>query len=77
MPTETKPTQLTITKEEFTSLVGEGLHAGLRKGSEAPSSATLWQAIADSQDSAWEDALEYMAWGLEYMGLVKFKEDES
>jgi hypothetical protein len=51
-------------------LIGEGVHVGLRKGSEAPSSGPLWQAINGSTDGAWSDALMYCIEGLESMGFV-------
>ena len=47
-----------------------GVHTGLRKGTEAPSSGPLWQAIANSDDSAWMDACRYCIVGLESMGIV-------
>jgi len=59
-----------------TSLLGEGIHTGLRKGSEAPSSTTLWRAISDSDDSAWADALAFCVEGLREMGYVLCKQDE-
>lgn len=59
--------------ETATSLIGEGVHTGLRKGSEAPSSATLWRAISDSDDGAWDDALSFMVEGLASVGYVLCK----
>lgn len=55
------------------SLIGEGVHTGLRKGSEAPSSTMIWSAISDSGDSAWDDALAFCVEGLESMGYHLFK----
>lgn len=40
-------------------LLAEGVHAGLRKGSEARDSGTLWRAISDSRTSAWSDAISF------------------
>lgn len=62
-----------VTQEEATSLIGEGVHTGLRKGSEAPSSAALWRAIAFCDDGAWDDALKYCVWGLDVMGFAVCK----
>lgn len=53
--------------EELTSHVGEGVHTGLRKGTDAPSSAAIWQVIYDSEDSAWGDAISYFIHGLKDM----------
>lgn len=53
---------------EAAELIGEGIHTGLRKGTEAPSSILLWQAISDSDDGAWSEALTYLVQGLTYLG---------
>jgi hypothetical protein len=56
-----------IGPEELKSHAGEGVHAGLRKGGDAPSSGPLWTAIADSEDSAWGDAIAFFVYGLKMM----------
>ena len=58
----------TVDRETVLSLLGEGIHTGLRKGSDAPSAPRLWDAIRGSKDGAWGDALDYALWGLRYMG---------
>lgn len=67
----------TVSDEEFKSMLGEGVHTGLRKGTDAPSAPTLHSAIANSDDGAWGDALGYAVGGLRYMGyeLVKVKDE--
>lgn len=55
------------------SLIGEGIHTGLRKGSEAPSSTMIWSAISDSDDGAWDDALNFCLRSLESVGYRLFK----
>lgn len=57
-----------ISREEACSLLGEGVHTGLRKGSDASDSGTLWRAIFESKTTAWSDALDYAVWGLNEMG---------
>lgn len=66
-------------REQAVENIAIGVHTGLRKGSEAPTSGPLWQAIAASEDSAWMDACTYCIVGLEHMGykLCKVEEDES
>lgn len=64
-----------VSDDEFASLLGEGIHTGLRKGSEAPSSATLHRAIRESTDSAWGDALAYAVNGLRMMGYRLVREE--
>jgi hypothetical protein len=63
-----------VPDDEFVSLLCEGVHAGLRKGSEAPSSGPLWRAISESNDSAWSDAMEWTVWGLKEMGYRLIRE---
>jgi hypothetical protein len=63
-----------VDQETATSLIGEGVHTGLRRGTEAPSSGPLWRAINDADDGAWEDALAFCMDGLESMGYVLCKE---
>jgi len=50
--------------------IAVGVHTGLRKGSEAPSSALLWREISNSEDGAWTDAVRYCIHGLETMGYA-------
>ena len=40
-------------------ILSEGIHAGLRKGTDAPDSHALWTAIAGSKTSAWADAIAF------------------
>lgn len=56
-----------VDNEDAVSQLGEGIHTGLRKGSDAPEAPKLWTAIQDS-DQAWSEALEYAVWGLGTMG---------
>jgi hypothetical protein len=58
-----------IPDEDAVSILGEGLHTGLRKGTDAPEAMALHRAIGDS-DRAWSDALHYLVWGLDQMGLA-------
>jgi hypothetical protein len=57
-----------VDAEEAASLIGEGVHTGLRKGTDAEGAHDLWEAIRKSDDGAWGAALEYMVSGLESMG---------
>ena len=57
-----------VSDEELQEQIAVGVHTGLRKGSEAPSSASLHRAISASIDSAWSDAARYCVWGLRRMG---------
>jgi hypothetical protein len=53
-----------VSASELASIVAEGVHTGLRKGSEAPDSMDLWRAISNSDSDAWSDAARFLAWGL-------------
>lgn len=61
---------------EAASIIGEGLHTGLRKGTDAPEAHDLWTAVRDS-NRAWSEALAYLVDGLDYMGLALCKKEES
>jgi len=58
-----------VDNEELAENIAIGVHTGLRKGSDAPSSGPLWQAISASDDSAWTDAVAYCVSGLRSMGF--------
>jgi len=64
-----------VTDKEFAEQIAVGVHTGLRKGSEAPSSAALWRAIGESDDTAWMDAAEFCVYGLKSMGYVLMREE--
>lgn len=67
-------TRTVVGDDELQGQIAIGMHTGLRKGSEAPSSAGLWRAISDSTDTAWSDAAAYCVWGLRQMGYEVTKE---
>lgn len=56
-----------VDDREATGILGEGIHTGLRKGTDAPEAPELWDAISRS-DAAWSDALRYAVWGMNEMG---------
>jgi hypothetical protein len=46
--------------EGFTAdSISEGVHAGLRKGTDAPDASVLYEAIARSRTTAWSDACAF------------------
>lgn len=55
--------------DEATSLIGEGVHTGLRKGTDAAGSSEAWRAIS-KDDSGWDDAVAFAINGLEFMGYA-------
>ena len=67
-------TYIPVDDDEFAEHIMIGVHTGLRKGTEAPSSGPLWQAINASNDSAWADAADYCVQGLKSMGYKLVKE---
>lgn len=67
-------TYIPVEDDEFAEHIMIGVHTGLRKGSEAPSSGPLWRAIGESTDSAWADAADYCVQGLKAMGYKLVKE---
>jgi len=69
---KTTETFTRVDKDEAKSLIGEGIHTGLRKGTDAPGSHKAWKAIA-ADDSGWSDAIDFAVAGLEYMGYALCK----
>lgn len=47
--------------EELASIIGEGVHTGLRKYSEHPQSGPAWKAISKIDDGSWENICEIVA----------------
>jgi len=46
-------------KEDGAALLGEGIHTGLRKGTDADDAAFIWRAIDMSRSTAWRDATTF------------------
>lgn len=46
-------------KEDGAALLGEGVHTGLRKGTDADDAAFIWRAIDMSKTTAWRDATTF------------------
>lgn len=63
-----------VDKDEAASIVGEGIHTGLRKGTDAENSGDTWRAIA-APESGWSDAIGFFMWGLDYMGMALCKKE--
>jgi hypothetical protein len=75
MPERDKPNAyIPVEDDEFAEQIAIGVHTGLRKGSEAPSSGPLWRAISESNDGAWLEACQYAVYGLKHMGYKLVKE---
>jgi hypothetical protein len=65
----TQPRWTPIDDDEASSVIGEGLHTGFRKGTDAPEAHDLWVAIKNS-DRAWSEALDFLVRGLGEMNLA-------
>lgn len=48
-------------KETITSLIGEGVHTGLRKACDSRQSTVAHHAISDLPDGEWEAAVTFAA----------------
>lgn len=57
-----------VDQDTARSLIGEGIHTGLRKGCNDGHEA--WTAINDMPDEDWSSALRFLVDGLESMGYV-------
>lgn len=58
------------------SLLGEGIHTGLRKAGTGPKSAEIWNLIHDDLES-WSNAVAFAVYGLESMGYAVCKKEET
>jgi len=47
--------------DTFRSLLGEGIHTGLRKAADSPQSARAWRAIRDMPDGEWNRVVAFAA----------------
>jgi hypothetical protein len=63
------PAYTQIADDTATSLLGETVHTGLRKGSAQPEADPLWHSIANAP-TAWSDALLFAVDGLHEMGYA-------
>lgn len=64
-----------VPKPMARSLTIEGVHTGLRKGTDDPKAHDLWLAIREAPD-AFGDACHYFVECLEYMGFAICKKEE-
>jgi hypothetical protein len=65
-----------VPDDEAAEVLGEGIHTGLRKGTDAKSSHAAWKAI-DADDSGWSEALAFALWGMDQMGYKLCKKEDS
>lgn len=72
----TQTQQVEVSTEELASAIAEGVHTGLRKGTDAEDSVDLWQAIRNSRSEAWGEAAAFCAAGLKMMGYTITKDAE-
>lgn len=66
-----------ISREDATSLLGEGIHTGLRKAVDSHESVVVWQAINRLPDDEWHTVLVWLVDALASMGYHLVKEDKS
>lgn len=63
-------------ERDATSFLGEGIHVGLRKGSDSPKAHDLWTAI-NASGQAWSDGLRFMFYGATSVGAVVLADEEA
>ena len=69
-----------VSDEDFAGMLMEGVHTGLRKGTEAPLSGEIWNLISKavfSDDTSWGDACRFAVYGIKYMGYKLVEEVEA
>lgn len=65
-----------ISDADAISMLGEGIHTGLRKGTEAPGSHAAWKSIG-AENSGWSEAVAFALWGLHEMGYAIVKVNDA
>ena len=51
-------------RDDLKSMIGEGVHTGLRKAADSHASGRAWQAIRDMPVGEWDSVLDFVADGL-------------
>lgn len=65
---------MSMTQDDWKSILGEGIHTAFRKGTDHPESARYWNVINDMPNELWDDVLAYLVWSLDYMNLIEIEE---
>lgn len=55
------------------SLIGEGIHTGMRKAIDSPQAHPAWKAIQELPDDDWDAVLEFLVSGLASVGYELFE----
>lgn len=63
-----------MTRDDFRSLLGEGLHTAFRKATDCEEADDIWAAINNMDSSDWNAVLSFVVEGFEYGGMVFDKE---
>lgn len=59
-----------VSKDLAMEVMGESVHTGLRRGSDADDAHDIWLAISQSKTSAWSDALDYAIYCFNELGFA-------
>lgn len=69
--------QMPMTKDEFTSGLGQGFHTGLRKVVSSPDACAAWDAIDRMEQREWHAVLEFVASGFESIYGLEWKDNNA
>ncbi len=64
-----------LTRDEWKSVLGEGIHVSFRKGTDHPQAHDYWKSIQDMPSDLWDDVLDYLVFSLEYMKLIEVADE--
>jgi hypothetical protein len=64
----------TYTRDEWASILGEGIHVAFRKGSDHPKAHYYWKMIQEMPNELWNDVTDYVVDSLVSMKLIEVRE---
>lgn len=65
-----------MSREDFLSMLGEGIHTAFRKGTDCKQAHQIWALIDEMESEDWMAVLEFVTWGFETSYSLKWKSDE-
>lgn len=73
-----EPTIGTIkgSREDFSSMLGEGFHTAFRKGTDCPQAHPIWKLIQEMPPGEWSAVVEFVVSGMEYSDFIHFNQPQ-
>jgi hypothetical protein len=72
---KTKDEKQIYSRDDWASILGEGIHVAFRKGTDHPKAHDYWKMIQEMPDELWNDVTTYVVDSLVYMKLIEVTDD--